>query len=246
MSSYGCFTTVRLTPDGIRGWDEHLRRLVRDTAALFERPVTEGEVTAALRAAAADTADTGRPVLLRIAVTARDHTVNRPGGTDLVVEVTGRPAYSELGPLRVVTVAHRRALPEVKHLATTPELLVRRRAQAAGYDDALFVSDGRVTEGPTWSLVARIGEELVSPSGALPSVTVRLLARTHPIAVRPVAPDELATATDAVAVNAGWGVRSIAAIDGAAFDGAAFDGAVAGDLAERLAAAHLRIRCDPV
>lgn len=242
MSAYGCFTTVRVEVDGVRGWEEHVRRLVRDTTALFDRPVTEPEVRSAVRAALAGVE---RPVLLRVGVTAADHSLDRPGGTDLVVEATSRPVHGDLSALRVVTTPHRRALADLKHLGTMPELLARRRARAAGYDDALFVDGQAVTEGPTWSLVAQVGDDLVAPTGGLPSVTLSLLARVVPITVRELAVDALAEVTDAVALNAGWGVRPIAAIDGRPLAGAVA-GTVSGGCAGRLAASYAAIEPDPL
>lgn len=211
MSDYGCFTTFRVERDGVRGWEGHLERLVRDSGLLFDLPVERGEVVAAVRRALADLP---RPTLVRVAVTACDHTLGRPGGSELSIDVTPRPVHDDPTPLAVTTVGHRRALPRVKHLGITPELLARRRAQRAGYDDALFVADGLVSEGPTWSLVLLLDSALVSPSHALPSVTVGLLGGLSPVEVREVATDELMTAEAAVAVNAGWGVRPIASIDG--------------------------------
>lgn len=210
MSDYGCFTTFRVERDGVRGWEAHLARLVHDSGVLFERPVEREEVVAAVRRALAGLP---RPTLMRVAVTARDHTLGRPGGSELRVTVTPRPVHDGPAPLALATMVHRRALPEVKHLGITPELLARRRAQLAGYDDALFLADGLVSEGPTWSLVARLDGALVSPRGALPSVTVGLLSRLAPIARRQVGADELVEAEAAVALNAGWGVRPIASID---------------------------------
>lgn len=234
VSAYGCFTTLVVDTDGVRGWNEHLHRLVRDSSVLFDRPITTAEVSTALHQAMTGVQ---RPAVVRIAVSARDHALNQPGGTDLVVDVSVRAAYAAPGPLRVATTQHRRALAHLKHLATTPELLVRRRAQAAGYDDALFIADGCVTEGPTWSLIAAIGDELVTPRGALSSVTVALLSRRRSITPRPVTPDELTRLSGAVAVNAGWGVRPITAIDGVA---------LAGALADDLRATYACLPYDPI
>ena len=194
----------------MRGWEAHLDRLVCDTGSLFDRAVAREEVAAAVRRALAGVPC---PILARVAITAGDHALARPGGSELRITVTTRPVHDDPAPLAVVTAEHRRALPRIKHLGITPELLVRRRAQQAGYDDALLVADGLVSEGPTWSLVLLLDGALVSPSGALPSVTVGLLSRARPIDRREVTTDELTKAEAAVAVNAGWGVRPIAAID---------------------------------
>jgi branched-subunit amino acid aminotransferase/4-amino-4-deoxychorismate lyase len=211
VSDYGCFTTFRVERDGVRGWEAHLERLVRDSGLLFDRPVAREEVIAEVRRALADVPG---PMLARVAITAADHALGRPGGSDLSITVTPRPIHDDAAPLTLATIHHRRALPEVKHLGITPELLARRRALQAGHDDALLVADGLVSEGPTWSLVLLLDGALVSPAGALPSVTVGLLSQVRPIQLRDVPVDELATAEAAIAVNAGWGVRPIAAIDG--------------------------------
>lgn len=211
MSDYGCFTTFRVERDGVRGWGRHVERLERDSGLLFDRAVERGEVMAAVRRALADVP---RPVLTRVAVTARDHALGRPGGGQLSLAVMTRPVHGDPAPLALTSLEHRRALPRIKHLGITADLLARRRAQQAGYDDALFVADGLVGEGPTWSLILVLGGVLVSPDHALPSVTVGLLGGLSPIELREVSVEELATAEAAVAVNAGWGVRPIATIDG--------------------------------
>jgi branched-subunit amino acid aminotransferase/4-amino-4-deoxychorismate lyase len=211
VSDYGCFTTFRVERDGVRGWEAHLERLVRDSGVLFDRSIGRDQVEAAVRRALVGLP---RPVLLRAAVTADDHTLGRPGGSALSVTVTPRPVHTDPTPLTVATVAHQRALSSVKYLGTTPELLARRRARLAGHDDALLVADGLVGEGPTWSLVVLLDGALVSPSRGLPSITVELLGRVRAIERRDVRVDELAVAEAAAAVNAGWGVRPIASIDG--------------------------------
>ncbi len=183
VPDYGHFTTVRVEPDGVRGWSLHEKRLVDDSRAMFDTEVDLAAVCVALTTALEVTA---RPVTARIAVTAEDFDLTRPGGTRFRVDVNCRAspaaASDALGPVALLPLLHRRALSEVKHLSNAPEFVQRRRAQGAGFDDAVFVdADGLLSEGPTSALAFMSGAALVLPEApALPSVTLRLLAEAAP------------------------------------------------------------------
>ncbi|MEB0161077.1 aminotransferase class IV, partial [Pseudomonas sp. AH2 (2023)] len=57
-----------------------------------------------------------------------------------------------------------REMAHLKHNATLGLTLARRRAQAAGFDDALFVdADGLISEGSVWNLGLIQGETVVWP-----------------------------------------------------------------------------------
>ena len=52
------------------------------------------------------------------------------------------PVEAPTTPQRLLTVGTERQVPEVKHLGTFMQAYQARRAEAAGYDDALFVGRG--------------------------------------------------------------------------------------------------------
>lgn len=82
---------------------------------------------------------------------------------------------------RLITATHTRHPPPdllplpLKSLGRIHAILARLEAEAAGADDALLLSpDGAVTEGPTWNIFWRQGDELYTPApevGVLEGVT---------------------------------------------------------------------------
>ncbi|MEU6234227.1 aminotransferase class IV [Kitasatospora sp. NPDC047058] len=221
LLNYGHFTTLRAEAGRVRGLALHLDRLVRDCRTVFaaelDRAVLRQRIRAALPA-------DGAPVIVRVTVFDPALGLERPGAPAVPqLLVTTRPApAAPPGPLRVRTAAYRRELPEVKHVGLFGLIRQRRLAQLDGYDDALLTGlDGRITEGATWNIGFHDGHGLVWPDGeALPGVTAALLAAAHPGPQRrePVRADGLDRFVAAFALNAGVGVRPVAAVDGTAFD----------------------------
>lgn len=224
MSDYGCFTTMRVEADGVRGLALHRQRLTRDSVTLFGSSVADAVVRAALTSALAGVS---APVVARITVTASDFDRARPGGDELRADVALREAPADasdgLGPLRLAPIRHDRSLPAVKHVALAPELYARRQAQVAGYDDAVFLdASGRVGEGPTWGLGLVRDRTLVLPAAdVLPSVTMRLLATLvhvpEELVEEPVEVDRLAAYDACFVVSAVSGIRRVASIGEVAF-----------------------------
>ncbi|MEV6977722.1 aminotransferase class IV [Kitasatospora sp. NPDC093806] len=221
LLNYGHFTTLRAEAGRARGLALHLDRLVRDCRTVFDAALDREAARARIRRALP--AD-GAPVIVRVTVFDPALGLERPAAPAAPrLLVTTRPAPSAApGPLRVRTAAYRRELPEVKHVGLFGLLHQRRLAQLSGYDDALLLDDeGRITEGATWNLALHDGRDLVWPeAAALPGVTAALLAAAHPGPQRrePVTPAGLGGFVAAVAVNAGVGVRPLAAIDDTPFD----------------------------
>ncbi|UDY23937.1 aminotransferase class IV [Nocardioides sp. Kera G14] len=234
--NYGCFTTMRVdalpgSPDsrggvGVRGWERHVSRLQRDSAALFGEPVSREAMVEAVYAAV-EAVDL--PILVRLAV----------GTRDLEIAASTRAVTPSDVPLRVRAVRHDRFRPEMKHTLTAPEFAERDAALAEGLDDSLFVTgQGLLSEGTTWSLVlGRPDGTWVTPQApALPSVTVALLADRVSIGSEPVRADDLEQFDRAAAVGSGRGVHQIASI-----------GAwTASDGVEELVSAYGLIRLDAV
>jgi branched-subunit amino acid aminotransferase/4-amino-4-deoxychorismate lyase len=204
-ANYGVYTALGVSTEGrVRGLDQHLARLTRDAAELFGRSPDPDLVRASLRRVASSCA---RPAMLRA-------TVFGPG---LHLLVTPRPPSPlPTGGLRVRTVPWVRDLPRVKHIGLFAASLQRARAQAEGYDDALFVTPGGlVAEGPTWNIAVAFGDELVWPDDdCLPGTTRALLRAAVPSTSRPVPVTALRTASAVLATSAGIGVRPVTEIDG--------------------------------
>ncbi|MFJ2862466.1 aminotransferase class IV [Kitasatospora sp. NPDC087314] len=222
LLNYGHFTTLRAEAGRVRGLELHLDRLVRDCRALFAAELDR--LTARERIRAVLPAD-GAPVIVRVTGYDPELGLERPGGPARPgLLVTTRPAPTTApGPLRVRTAAYRRELPEVKHVGLFGLVHQRRLAQLDGYDDVLLVDPGRgrVTEGATWNVGFLDGRRLVWPDGpSLPGVTAALLAGAYdgPQSREPVEASGLDRFAAAFAVNAGVGVRPLAAVDGTAFD----------------------------
>ncbi|MED7952526.1 aminotransferase class IV [Kitasatospora sp. NPDC058201] len=221
LLNYGHFTTLRAEAGRTRGLTLHLDRLVRDCRTVFgaslDRELVRDRIRHVLPA-------DGAPVIVRVTVFDPALGLERPAApAEPRLLVTTRPAPAgPPGPLRVRTAVYRRELPGVKHVGLFGLLHHRRLAQLAGFDDALLVDeDGRITEGATWNLALHDGRDLVRPdAAALPGVTEALLAGAYggPQRREPVAPSGLDRFVAAVAVNAGVGVRPVAAIDGTRFD----------------------------
>lgn len=219
LTNYGHFTTMRVSEGRARGLTLHLDRLTRDCWMLFGTSLDLALVRDRIREAL-----TGpEPVTVRVSVCNPMFSLVSPArkGRPAVV-VTTRPASAEvLPPLRVQSTPYRRDVPEVKHTGLFGPLYERRRAQLAGYDDAVFVTGkGLLSEGVTWTLGFLDGETLVWPAAeALPGVTSALLTVAHrgPVRVEPVSLDRLPRMAAAFATNSGTGVRAIGEIDGCAW-----------------------------
>ncbi|WP_231384162.1 aminotransferase class IV [Cellulomonas sp. URHD0024] len=219
LCNYGHFTTMLMSQGRVRGLSLHLQRLVRDCRKLLDAELDVDRVRALVRRV-----DSEVPQTVRVTVYAPQLQLARPGADlDAHVLVTTRPAPGgELPPLRLRSVAHRRDVPDVKHVGLFEAVRQRRLAQRAGFDDALFVDDrSRVLEGTTWNIGFHDGAELVWPSGEqLLGVTMHLVQSlgvvtsvTRELDLRAAAGFPVAFATSAAV-----GVRPIAALDDTPYD----------------------------
>ena len=74
---------------------------------------------------------------------------------------------------------HERHLPHIKHVGEVSKTLLLRRANARGFDDAVFTGrSGRLSEATIWNLAFWDGESVIWPRAeVLPGVTMQILAR---------------------------------------------------------------------
>ncbi|SDH01596.1 Branched-chain amino acid aminotransferase/4-amino-4-deoxychorismate lyase [Sinosporangium album] len=219
LLNYGHFTSIRVDDRRVRGMALHLDRLVRDSRTLFDADLDPDLVRGYVRRVVRGTSG---PLGVRVTVFDPDLDLGRPGATaHPQVLVTVRAAgATPAPPFTARTVEYGRDQAAVKHVGLFGTIKVRRDAQLAGYDDALFVdASGHVTEGPTWNVGFFDGERVLWPTGdVLPGVTMRLLQQAHPDhAIAPVRRRDVPAMRAAFATNAAVGVRAIGAIDGVPF-----------------------------
>ncbi|ANP56217.1 branched-subunit amino acid aminotransferase/4-amino-4-deoxychorismate lyase [Streptomyces griseochromogenes] len=216
LTNVGHFTSMRVGEDGtIRGLSLHMERLVRDCKAVWGADLDAALVRDHVRQGLE-----GQDGPRVVRVTVFDPKVEighltEAGEPHVLVSVRGAGGIPP-EPLRVMSVAYERDLPEVKHVGLFGALRARRTAQLAGYGDALFVGrDGLVSEGVTWNVAFVDGDGTVvwPQAPVLPGVTMALLRQHAPHRVATVTLEQAKGMRAAFATNTGIGVRAIAAID---------------------------------
>ncbi|GAA2687056.1 aminotransferase class IV family protein [Streptomyces lunalinharesii] len=219
LVNYGHFTSMRMENQTIRGLSLHLDRLQRDCRAVFDVELDRTQVLEYVRHAVGD--ETGTAVV-RVTIFDPALEMGHPGSDAAPqVLVTMRPAGAmPPPPLAVRSFQFSRDTPEVKHIGLFSQLRLRRLAQRAGSDDALFTeTDGRISEGGTWNVgfVAEDGSVIWPQAPVLPGITMQLLQNAYPHKTAPVTTAELPRLRAAFATNTSIGVRPISAIDGHPF-----------------------------
>jgi branched-subunit amino acid aminotransferase/4-amino-4-deoxychorismate lyase len=224
QDNYGHFTSMRAQDGCVQGLDLHLQRLAGATLELFGRPLDLALARGWMRQAIAR--DDG-PTTLRVNVFSRalDRArLDRAVEPDVLVTTSPAPAPT-LASARVRSVAWLRDVPHIKHVGSFGLFLQKRRAQAAGFDDALFVdAGGAIAEASTWNVGFFDGEGFVWPNApALAGISMQLLksglaANGVPCTTRRVELAEVASLRGAFLTNSARGVLPLAAIDGLGLD----------------------------
>lgn len=221
LTNYGHFTSMRMENGTIRGLSLHLDRLVRDCRIVFGVELDRERTLNYIRKAA-----DGVPGVAGLRVTVFDPALDmgRPSDAkDPHVLVSLRPAGAmPPPPLTAKTFTFTRDNAEVKHIGLHPQLRLRRDAQLAGFDDAVFVEpDGLVSEGGTWNLgfVDKSGTVIWPAAPVLPGTTMLLLQslNTPKQISAPVRLADVPNMSAAFATNTSIGVRSISALDDVQF-----------------------------
>ena len=176
-TGYGHFTSMQVRDGRVRGLGLHLERLDRASRELFGFGVSADRVLSTLRAALdrAWSAD----VSVRVNAFCRDRAKvghGIPVEPDLLVTVSD-PIEPTAEPPRLLAFDHERPVPHLKHTGTFSLTYYGRRAQLAGYDDALFFDrSGNVSEAAIWNICFATGSRIVWPSAAvLPGITMLTL-----------------------------------------------------------------------
>ncbi|GGP44164.1 aminotransferase class IV [Streptomyces abikoensis] len=221
LTNYGHFTTMRMENGTIRGLSLHLDRLVRDCRIVFGVELDRDRTLDYIRKAAE-----GVTGIAGIRVTVFDPALDlsRPSAAeDPHILVNLRPAGALTPPpLTAKTFTFTRDNAEVKHVGLHPQLKLRRDAQLAGFDDAVFAEpDGRVSEGATWNLgfVDQQGTVVWPDAPVLPGTTMLLLQSLDaPKQITaPVRLADVPAMAAAFATNASIGVRTVSALDDVRF-----------------------------
>ncbi|MGI5436455.1 aminotransferase class IV family protein [Streptomyces shenzhenensis] len=221
LTNYGHFTSMRMEDGTIRGLSLHLDRLVRDCRIVFGVELDREQTLSYIRRAAEGVTGIAG---LRVTVFDPGIDMGRPSDAkDPHILVNLRPAGAmPPAPLTAKSFTFTRDSAAVKHIGLHSQLRIRRDAQLAGFDDAVFVEpDGRVSEGGTWNLgfVDQDGTVIWPDAPVLPGTTMLLLQGLDaPKQVTaPVQLADLPNMAAAFATNTTIGVRSVSAIDDTQF-----------------------------
>ncbi len=220
----GLFETIRVSGGSPRLLDLHLSRLFASAGELkLEVPFGKEEIAGLIRRTAAENrmerggirltltagGESGRPSIL---ITAR----NSPYRLDQY-RAGIRAGFS--------AIKRNQSSPLVRHktLSYYENVLARREAGAAGWDEAIFLNtSGNLAEGSVSNIFLVFGEKVVTPdlqSGLLPGITRRraidaCAAIGLPLEERTVRPEELSQAGECFVTNSLMGVMPVASIGG--------------------------------
>jgi branched-subunit amino acid aminotransferase/4-amino-4-deoxychorismate lyase len=164
-AAYGHFTSMQVRDRRVRGLGLHLDRLDAATHELFGGGLPADRVLAHLRSALQRSG--ARDASVRVLAV---HGSARP---DVLVTVSD-PIAPTATPPRLLAVEHERAAPHLKHTGTFALVYFGRQAEAAGFDDAIFVDRaGRISEATIWNVCFAAGDRIVWPqAAALPGIAM--------------------------------------------------------------------------
>ncbi|MDN3353878.1 aminotransferase class IV family protein [Actinomadura sp. DC4] len=171
--NYGHFTVMQVRGGRTRGMDLHLARLDAAGNVLFGAGIDAVLVRDRIRHALGDTPDAGVRV-----------SVFWPAGDDApsIMVVVRPPDDPPSSPQSLQTAIYQRPVPQVKHAGTFGQIYYGRRAERAGFDDALLVdADGVISEGSVTNLGCYDGGSVIWPDApALDGITMQLLEQALP------------------------------------------------------------------
>ncbi len=223
LLNYGHFTSMQVRAGRVRGLDLHFARLARATAELFGHPLDVEATRGYLRKIVGNDS---RALSLRVNIFSRALQRDRltiAAIPDVLVSTSVARDTAPL-PVRVKSMRYERETPHLKHVGTFGLFHQRRIAQAAGFDDALFVdASGAISEGSIWNVGFFDGAGVVWPNArALEGVSMQLLkagmqARGIASITRRVELTEIAAFDGAFFTNSSFAVLPIAGIDNVEF-----------------------------
>ncbi|MBI2445661.1 aminotransferase class IV [Candidatus Micrarchaeota archaeon] len=168
LYGYGVYETLRVYSGVAFRQDEHVRRL-RQSAEKIELPVpSEQVVHDAIRRTIES--NTLKDAALRVVLTAGAR--SDWGRAEPSLLVLARPFTAVPTSFKAISVPFHRDVAQAKTLNCLTSVMARKRAQAAGCDEAIFRIGRSVLEGTTCNVFAVLGAELLTPKdGVLQGVT---------------------------------------------------------------------------
>lgn len=218
----GLFETLRVDDGRARDIEAHLDRLL---AGLRRLQVDIPEDAPALEKAVAGVARAApRPVArLRITVTPGTGGIPTRLVTAAAWEPPGEELYRDGVAVRLLPqyrIDSRGPLAGLKSLCYQANRLALRHAERLGAWEALLVNeDGRLVEGSRSNVALAFPDGVFTPprnDGCLPGTVRRRLLERGAIAEWPLAPEDLATASEVLLLNSLIGVLPVSQIDGRA------------------------------
>ena len=218
LVNYGALTSFRVEAGAARGLDLHLARLRRSAEELFGAAPDEDELRRLMRLAVQ-----GRGACwLRVSLFSPEIGHRTPSweGRPKVMTAVFPPPPPLAESVRLMAMAHEREAPHLKHVATMGLVQARRRARAAGFDDALFMSrDGRVSEGSLWNIGFIDDGGIVWPEAPMLAGVTQAVLQAEldvsgvPQVTRPVRQEDLSRFEGAFICNSATPVCPVIAID---------------------------------
>lgn len=220
LCPFGVFTSFVAVDGRVLGWRQHVARLAHGAHTLWGHRLDEAHLSRLVHAHLAPLAD---PAAVRVTLYPEHLSMSSPvdarGCRVLVSSGPGEFPVVPRSDLAVSTVEYERELAQVKSTGIFAQIRLRRAAQLAGFDDALFRRGDEVLEGTTWTVLCWRSGEVAMPGGAvLDSITAHHLARVAEgmgwrFSRRSVRLEELERADLVLAVNARSPTRAIRKID---------------------------------
>ncbi|KQS55721.1 class IV aminotransferase [Brevundimonas sp. Leaf363] len=213
LVNYGAYTSFRVEDGKVRGLDLHIARLQASAAELFGVAVEEDRLRGWMRQALGERTDAWLRVSLSSPhISARDPSWT--GAPSVMIAVSDPPSSLADRPWRLQPQTHQHFRPHLKHAATMDLLLARRTARAAGFDDALFLTDaGLISEGTTWNIGFWCGDAVIWPEAPmLVGVTQALLGQAVPARTLPIRLADLPDIEGAFLCNSSTPAAPIVAI----------------------------------
>jgi branched-chain amino acid aminotransferase len=228
----GCYTSVRIRAGVPRFADRHVRRLVRDAAAL-DLPAVDPNLLRRALGELAKAAFRGGEGVVRL-------TLSRDGDGALHVVGVPRDLGQDPPAWRAVTAptAHPGPVLAGGHKLTDRlvHALASDAARASGVEEALlFDAAGHLVEGARTNVVALLGDGMLctppTERGAVAGIALEVAAERLPaLARRDLSRRDVFAARGVAVTNAVRGARPLVALDGKPL------GPESAELAERLAA----------
>lgn len=178
FAGYAHFTAMQVRDQAVRGLDLHLVRLREASDELFGGHLPDERILELLASAVKVSPP---DVSLTLYISSRPGEFMRRRGSldlDVLIKVTA-PASPPSTPLSLAVYPHERYLPHVKHVGEVAKTQLLRRANAHGFDDAVFTNaSGHLSEATIWNVAFWDGHSVIWPEAhLLPGITMQILKR---------------------------------------------------------------------